>query len=113
LPASHCRVERLEGLDFRRYQDLAEFMGWRPRIEAGSFAGLAEARLNAGPNPPRRCTDWTPTEAAEFEAEGAPVAEALGDVSRVGCLAGGSLVHGTGAGAPPVSLPAVLSRLFG
>ncbi len=78
LPASHCLVQRLEDLDFERYQEVAEFMGWRPRIDAGLFSDLAGARLNAGPNPPRRCTDWNPLEAAEFEAEVAPVAAALG-----------------------------------
>src|SRR5262245_40280370 len=34
LPASHCRVERLEDFDYRRYQEVAEFMGWRPRVDA-------------------------------------------------------------------------------
>ncbi|HJZ56974.1 MAG TPA: hypothetical protein VKE74_18540, partial [Gemmataceae bacterium] len=113
LPATRCRIQRLEDLDWQRYQEVAGFLGWRPRIDAGVFAEVARSRPNAGPNPPRRCTDWNPIEAAEFEAEVAPVAEALGYEYRVGSLAGRSLVHGTGAGAPPVSLPAVLSRLFG
>jgi hypothetical protein len=114
LPASHCRVERLEDLDFPRYQEVAAFLGWRSRIDAGTFSELAGARLNAGPNPPRRCTDWNPVEAAEFEAEVAPVAEALGYEHRVGVLAGPSpSPAGAGGEKPRLSLPAVLKGLCG
>src|SRR5262249_24202826 len=106
--------ERLEDLDFPRYQEVAEFLGWRSRIDAGTFSELARARLNAGPNPPRRCTDWNPVERAEFEAEVAPVAEALGYEYRVGVLAGPSpSPAGTGGEKTRLSLPAVLKRLFG
>jgi hypothetical protein len=80
LPAAHCRVERLEDLDYSRYKEIAEFMGWRSQIDAGVFAELAAARLNAGPNLPRKITDWNAVEVAEYEAEVAPVAEALGYV---------------------------------
>lgn len=78
LPASHCHIVRLEDLDYRRYQEVAAFLGWQARIAPGLFAELAAARLNAGPNPPRTISQWTPVEVAEFEAEVAPVAEALG-----------------------------------
>jgi hypothetical protein len=88
LPASHCRVQRLEDLDYERYREVAAFLGWRSRVDAGTFAELAAARLNAGPNPPRTFTDWSPVEVAEFEAEVAPVAEALGYEYRVRLLAG-------------------------
>jgi hypothetical protein len=110
LPAPHRRIVRLEELDFRRYQEVAEFMGWRSRIDAGTFSELAQARLNAGPNPPRKCSDWNPAEAAEFEAEVAPVAEALGYEYRVKTLAERS---GEREEPPPLSLAAVLNRLFG
>lgn len=114
LPASQCRIERLEDLSFQRYQEVAEFMGWRPRIDAGTFAELAQARLNAGPNPPRRFTDWSTLEVAEFETEVAAVAEAMGYEHRVRVLAE-QLFSNTGAAAhkPLPSLPAVLSQLFG
>jgi hypothetical protein len=114
LPASHCRVERLEDLDFPRYQEVAEFMGWRSRIDAALFAELAQARLNAGPNPPRKFIDWNPVEAAEFEAEVAPVAEALGYEYRVRLLAH-QFTSSAGAREekPHLSLPAVLKQLFG
>jgi hypothetical protein len=114
LPASHCRVERLEDLDFPRYKEVAEFLGWRSRLDVGTFSELARARLNAGPNPPRKFADWNPAEVAEFEAEVAPVAEALGYEHRVRALAGRPASSaGAGAEKPPVSLPAVLKQLFG
>jgi hypothetical protein len=86
LPASHCRMERLEDLTFQRYQEVAEFLGWQSCINEATFTELARSRPNAGPNPPRRCTDWNPTEVAEFEAEVAPVAEVLGYEHRVNVL---------------------------
>jgi hypothetical protein len=114
LPASHCRVERLEDLDFPRYQEVAEFLGWRSRIDAGLFSELAQARLNAGPNPPRRCTDWNPVEVAEFEAEVAPVAEAMSYEYRVRMLAEQSPSTASAREEKPrLSLPAVLKQLFG
>lgn len=107
LPRAHCRIVRLEDLDFVEYSETAEFLGWEPRVGAAPFAELSAARLNAGPNAPRRFTDWTATEAAEFESEVGPVAAALGYEHRVAKLAG-SAPH---AGRPEVS--AALSRLFG
>lgn len=112
LPASHCRIERLEDLDWQRYQEVAEFFGWRSRVSPAAFTELARARPNAGPNPPRRCTDWNPVEAAEFEAEVAPLAEALGYEYRVRILAEQAvLVPGAREEKPLVSLPAVLRQL--
>ncbi len=87
LPASHCRIERLEELDFPRYQEIAEFMGWHSRIDASQFTELAQIRPNAGPNPPRKFTDWNAVEAAEFEEQVAPVAETLGYEYRLKVLA--------------------------
>jgi len=114
LPASHCRVERLEDLDFPRYQEVADFLGWQSRIVSGTFTELAGARLNAGPNPPRRFSDWNPVEAREFEAEVAPLAEALGYEHRLEALAKQAAPPaGAGQEKPRLSLPAVLQRLFG
>jgi hypothetical protein len=114
LPASHCRIERLEDLDFPRYREIAEFLGWRARLDAGLFDELARSRPNAGPNAPRRFTDWNPIEAAEFEAEVSPVAEALGYEHRVRVLSE-QLTSSVGASEakPSLSVPAVLTHLFG
>jgi hypothetical protein len=113
LPESNCRVERLEDLTFERYQEIAAFMGWRSRIDGGAFAELARARLNAGPNTPRPITEWSPLEVAQFEAEVAPVAEALGYEYRGKVLAAPLDAASAGHEKPRVSLPAVLKRLFG
>lgn len=78
LPADRCRIVRLEDLDLQRYRSVAEFLGWRPSIDDETFARLAGTRPNAGPNPPRRHPDWSPTEIAEFEVEVARLADALG-----------------------------------
>jgi hypothetical protein len=114
LPAHYCRVQRLEDLDYPRYQEIAEFMGWRSRIDPAVFAELARARLNAGPNPPRTLADWNPVERAEFEAEVAPLAEALGYEYRTRVLAEQPASStDTSAAKPPLSVPAVLGRLVG
>ncbi|MBY0523757.1 MAG: sulfotransferase [Gemmataceae bacterium] len=114
LPESHCRIVRLEDLDFPHYQDLARFMGWQSRVDAFMFSELALARPNAGPNPPRRFTDWSPLEAAEFEAEVAPVAEALGYEFRVTTLKERVNARTTASAEQPLSsLPAVLKQLSG
>src|SRR5262249_24755198 len=86
LPASHCRVERLEDLDHARYQEVARFLGWEPKVDAGTFAELARSRPNAGPNAPRKFTEWSEVERAEFEAEVRPVAAALGYEHRLGAM---------------------------
>src|SRR5262249_13337263 len=114
LPASHCRIERLEDFDFPRYQEVAEFLGWRSQIDAGTFSELAQSRPNAGPNPPRKCTDWNPVDVAEVEAGGPSLAKALGYEYRVKLLAEqASASAGASAENRRVSLPEVLKQLFG
>ncbi|HYT92745.1 MAG TPA: hypothetical protein VEL76_28775 [Gemmataceae bacterium] len=114
LPASHCRIERLEDLNYQRYQEVAEFLGWRSRIDAGTFAELARSRPNAGPNPPRKYTHWNPVEVAEFEAEVAFVAQALGYEYRVRMFAEQSTAPvGAREENSRLSLSAVLKQLSG
>lgn len=109
LPADHCRIARLEDLDFDHYRELAAFFGWRSQVDRETFAELARSRPNAGPNPPRRFSDWNATEAAEFEAEAGPLAAALGYESRVSALAERTDL-GPEEPLPPLST--VLGRLF-
>lgn len=113
LPASQCRIERLEDLDFPRYREIAAFLGWQSRLDAGQFAELARTRPNAGPNPPRRFPAWSAVEAAEFEAEVAAVAEALGYEYRSAVLAEQlALPAHAGTERPALAVPAVLNQLF-
>jgi hypothetical protein len=88
-------------------------MGWRSRIDAITFAELARARPNAGPNPPRKFTDWNPLEVAEFETEVGPLAKTLDYEYLVSILAEQSTSAGASQEKPSLSLPAVLAQLFG
>jgi hypothetical protein len=78
LPADRVRVERLEALDHERYGDVAAFLGWRATLGAADFAALAASRPNTGPNRPVDPAGWSARERAEYGAEVARVAEALG-----------------------------------
>ncbi len=108
LPLSHCRILRLEDFDYPHYREIVQFLGWQPRVEASTFADLARARPNAGPNPPRRFPDWNPVERAEFEAEVGPLAEALGYEYRTRILEEQPTTIAT---RPLSALPTVLTRV--
>ncbi|MEZ4236955.1 MAG: hypothetical protein R3F59_12545 [Myxococcota bacterium] len=107
LPAADVRIARLEDLDHAGYCDVARFLGWSPTLDAATYDALASSRPNTGPNPPRRADAWSEREAADFEAEVAPLAAALGYEHRVDALrAGAPAVVG------PVPSPAdALARL--
>lgn len=105
LPEGTCRVQRLEDLGHDAYRELGSFLGWTPRVSEAEFDELAAVRLNAGPNPPRTCEVWEPGEAAEFEAEVAHVAAALGYEPCVRDLRAGAKPS------PPVPLKETLGRL--
>ncbi len=109
LPEGHCRVHRLEDLDFERYQEIADYFGWRSQVDANTFSELAQTRPNAGPNTPRRFTDWSPNESAEFEAEVAPIAEALGYEYRIDVLANQTAAT---VPIPQPSLKTMFERIF-
>lgn len=87
LPTNHCYIQRLEDLDYSSYRKLTEFFGWQTQLTEQTFTELANARLNAGPNTPRRFPEWNATESAEFESEVAEVASALGYEYQVSKLA--------------------------
>jgi hypothetical protein len=97
LPARRRWWLRLEDLDHARYASLAEFLGFRPTVDAARFRALAETRPNAGPNVPLALDEWPAQGVAEFEAEVAPLAQALGYEHRIASLR---------AGASPLALPA-------
>jgi hypothetical protein len=108
LPADHARIMRLEDLDPNGYRQVADFFGWPSQVDAATFADLAQARPNAGPNPPRRFPDWSKTEAAEFEVQVGPLAAALGYEYRISELARQSDL---GVKQPLPPLPAVIDAL--
>lgn len=86
LPPARRSWLRLEDFDYTRYLALAEFLGYRPTVDAARFAQLAETRPNTGPNIPLALTDWPEQGIREFEAEVAPLAEAFGYEYRIATL---------------------------
>lgn len=89
LPSSHAMVLRLEDFDHAAYQRVARFVGVEPTVDAQTFAELAGRRLNTGPNPPLNLTQWPEDGAAQYEAEVAPLARALGYEHRIAALRDG------------------------
>jgi hypothetical protein len=82
LPADAARVQPLEALDFAAYTEIARFAGFAPTLSEAAFERLRAEKPGArGPTPSVR--DWSDAEAAEFEAEVAPLAEKLGYAWRV------------------------------
>ena len=97
LPPARRTWLRLEDFDYARYVALAEFLGYRPTVDAARFAELAERRPNTGPNIPLALDAWPEQGSREFEAEVAPLAESFGYEYRIAALA---------AGASPLARPA-------
>jgi hypothetical protein len=90
LPPARRRWLRLEDFDYARYVALGEFLGYRPTVDAERYAQLAESRPNTGPNIPLALDAWPEQGIREFEAEVAPLAEALGYEYRIAALAAGA-----------------------
>ena len=76
LPEAHWRIVKLEDLSYRRYLEIAQFLGFRATVTQQTFDDLAQSRPNALIDVPTIAT-WTASEIAEFEAEVAPMAERL------------------------------------
>ncbi len=85
LPASATCVQRLERLDWNAHGELARFFGFAPTLSHEEFSRLAAEKPGTRGQPPS-VHDWSRTEAAEFEAEVAPLAEQLGYEWRVSAL---------------------------
>ena len=97
LPPARRRWLRLEDFDYARYRAFGAFLGYRPTVDAEQFAALATSRPNTGPNIPLALDQWPEQGIREFEAEVAPLAEALGYEYRIAALQ---------AGANPIAGPA-------
>jgi hypothetical protein len=82
IPEAHRRVERIEDLSFSRYLETARFLGFKVTIGKQIYDDLVRRRPNALRDVPTVAA-WTASEAAEFEAEVAPMAERLGYEYRV------------------------------
>lgn len=103
LPKSRRHIVRLEDFDHQRYARVAEFLGWTSTVTADQFAELSKQRPNAGPNVPRDPAEWSATEIAEFEAEVAVVARALGYEHRIAALLAGAAATPPSTDGPAVT----------
>jgi hypothetical protein len=85
IPAAHWRVEKLEELDFHRYQDLAQFLGYTSAIQQEQYDEMVMKKPNSFSRL-RTIADWSEEEIGEFEQEVAPMAQTLGYPHRVADL---------------------------
>jgi hypothetical protein len=82
LPEDAARVQALERYDWEAHGELARFAGFAPTLSREGFERLAAERPGTRGRAPS-VHDWSEAEAAEFEAEVAPLAQRLGYESRV------------------------------
>lgn len=82
IPVSHWRIEKIEGLSYARYLELAGFLGYEVSLGEADFQALVRRRPNSFQGVPTIAA-WNEQETAEFEAEVAPMAETLGYAYRV------------------------------
>lgn len=82
IPETHWRIVKLEDLSYKRYLEIAQFLGFRATVTQPAFDDLTQSPPNALIDVPTIAT-WTASEIAEFEVEVAPMAERLGYEYRV------------------------------
>jgi hypothetical protein len=85
LPSTAARVQPLERFDYAVYRELASWIGFAATLGEAELARIAAERPGTRGGAPT-VRDWTDAEAAEFEAEVAPLAERLGYEWRVAAL---------------------------
>jgi hypothetical protein len=76
IPAERWRMYKLEDFDFAKYQEVATYFGFSPRLTAQKFDEIRHARPGAQKNIPPAA--WTDQEWSEFERYAKPLADELG-----------------------------------
>jgi len=74
IPQDQYRIVRIEDLDYSKYLELADFMGYRPQVNREMFTKLTASRPNRL-YPQRQVNDWTKQEKTEFEHQVAALSE--------------------------------------
>lgn len=74
LPQDSYRIVRIEDLDYAKYLELANFMGYEPQMGEDLFTKLTASRPNRL-YPKRQVSDWTLKERTEFEQQVAKLSE--------------------------------------
>ena len=85
LPGECCQTVRIEDLDYRKYGELCQFLGFRSGVTEADFEALRLSKPHAFWS--KRTLDaWTPQEIGEFESQVAEMAERFGYPYRVADL---------------------------
>jgi hypothetical protein len=77
LPDNHWRIEKIEGLSYDRYVDVATFLGYEVCVGREVFEQIAASRPNKFSDVPT-IDSWREIEISEFEREVSSTAQKLG-----------------------------------
>jgi len=77
IPRTHWLIEKLENLSYKRYQEVAAFLGFHTTISQDAYEDLCNSRPNSLKNAPT-VHQWTPSEIVDFQREVEPLAIRLG-----------------------------------
>jgi hypothetical protein len=102
IPESHKRIEKIEELDFGRFEKLCEFIGFKPKIRKTSYDSIVESKPNRIGRV-KRLDDWNDAQIAEFQDEVADMANHFGY--------GINLKTMLDKEPPPSSAPGMIQRL--
>ena len=85
LPPESFRVLRIEDLDYPRYRELCEFLGFQAKVSQSDFDALRMSKPHAFWRK-RNVDQWTEQEVREFESQTGELAERFGYRYRVADL---------------------------
>jgi len=85
LPASNCKILRLEDFDYKEYRNLTRFLGFESELTLSRFRKIADSRPGRLPKV-IRVPDWTEKDCLEFERLVVSMAAEFGYDSRVDSL---------------------------
>jgi len=85
LPQESYRLVRIEDLDFRKYCELCDFLGFQAKVTQGDFDSLRESKPHAFWRK-RNVDQWTEQEVHEFESQTGELAQRFGYPYRVADL---------------------------
>jgi hypothetical protein len=68
LPPESYRVVRIEDLDYPKYKELGDFLGFQAKVTQGDFDALRQSKPHAFWRK-RNVDDWTAQEVLEFESQ--------------------------------------------
>lgn len=106
IPESHRRIEKIEELNFERFVQLCNFMGFEPDISKEQYESIVDSKPNRIGRV-KRLDEWSDAEIKEFQTETADMA------SRFGYDIDIEMMLDKESPPRPQSQPGKLKRLFG